>query len=329
MEVSRTSEAEPAVTVRDLRKVYGNLAAVDGVSFTIHHGEVFALLGPNGAGKTTAVEILEGHRRRTSGSVEVLGSDPQDGGRAFRERIGIVLQDAGFDEDFRVRELVELYRGMYPRRLDTDELIDQVGLGDKADTRVGNLSGGQRRRLDLALGLVGDPDLIFLDEPTTGFDPAARRHAWELIENLRDRGKTVLLTTHYLDEAEHLADRVAVIVQGRLVAMGTPAEIGAGQSDAVVTFRLPDSVDVATLPPLGATPVAAGADWQFTTTQPTAVLHTLTGWALERGVELSALTVRRPTLEDAYLALIAVGGGEPSPGIPVPVVAAHATGSRS
>ncbi|MEO7268060.1 MAG: ABC transporter ATP-binding protein [Knoellia sp.] len=328
MDVSRTSKAQPAVTVRDLHKVYGDLAAVDGVSFTIDHGEVFALLGPNGAGKTTAVEILEGHRRRTSGSVEVLGSDPQDGGRAFRERIGIVLQDAGFDEDFTVRELVELYRGMYPRRLDTDGLIDQVGLSDKTDTRVRNLSGGQRRRLDLALGLVGDPDLIFLDEPTTGFDPVARRHAWTLIEGLRDAGKTVLLTTHYLDEAEHLADRVAIMVEGRLVAMGTPAEIGAGQRDAVLSFRLPDGVDIAGLPRLDAPPVAAGVDWQLTTTHPTAALHTLTGWALEHGVELSALTVRRPTLEDAYLALIA-GGGDTSPGSPVPVVAVHATESRS
>jgi len=293
-----------AVTVGDLRKVYGDVAAVDGLSFTIDHGEVFALLGPNGAGKTTAVEILEGHRTRTSGHVDVLGFDPQTGGRPFRERIGIVLQEAGLDEDFTPRELVALYRGMYPRRLDTGAVLDQVGLGEKADARVKTLSGGQRRRLDLALGLVGDPDLLFLDEPTTGFDPAARRRAWGLIEGLRGLGKTVLLTTHYLDEAEHLADRVAVIVRGRLVALGTPAEIRAGQRDPVVSFRLPDGVDVAVLPRLGGTPVAAGADWQLTTAHPTAVLHELTGWALEHDVDLSALTVRRPSLEDAYLSLI-------------------------
>jgi ABC-2 type transport system ATP-binding protein len=294
-----------AVTVQDLRKVYGETAAVDGLSFSIAHGEVFALLGPNGAGKTTAVEILEGHRRRTSGEVQVLGCDPETGGRTFRERIGIVLQDAGLDEDFSVRELVGLYRGMYPRRLDVEELVEQVGLTEKVDARVGTLSGGQKRRLDLALGLVGDPDLIFLDEPTTGFDPAARRQAWALIESLRDSGKTVLLTTHYLEEAEHLADRVAVIVRGRLVAIGTPAEIGAGRRDAVVSFRLPDGVAIAALPALDGIPVAAGADWLVSTAHPTSVLHTLTGWALANDVELSALEVRRPSLEDAYLALIA------------------------
>ena len=294
----------PAVVVEDLHKDYGEVTAVDGLSFTIGHGEVFALLGPNGAGKTTAVEILEGHRRRTSGRVECLGVDPETGGRSFRERIGIVLQDAGFDEDFTVRELVRLYGGMYPRPLGTEEVIARVGLDDKADARVKTLSGGQRRRLDLALGLVGDPDLIFLDEPTTGFDPAARRQAWGLVEGLRALGKTVLLTTHYLDEAEHLADRVAVVVRGRLVAIGTPAEIGSLQRDAVVAFRLPDGVDVASLPDLGTTPVAEGADWRLSTATPTAVLHTLTAWALDRGVELPALTVRRPSLEDAYLALI-------------------------
>ena len=329
VDVSETKAAGPAVVVKDLRKVYGPVAAVDGVSFTINQGEVFALLGPNGAGKTTVVEILEGHRHRTSGSVEVLGCDTQFGGRDFRERTGIVLQEAGFDDDFTVRELVELYRGMYPRRLDTDELIDQVGLSDKTDTRVRHLSGGQRRRLDLALGLVGDPDLIFLDEPTTGFDPVARRHAWTLIEGLRDAGKTVLLTTHYLDEAEHLADRVAIMVQGRLVAMGTPAEIGAGQRDAVLSFRLPDGVDIASLPHVDSPPVAAGADWQVTTAHPTASLHTLTAWALERGIELSALTVRRPTLEDAYLALLAAGGGDANQIFPSAVETAVVTGSRS
>jgi ABC-2 type transport system ATP-binding protein len=203
-----------AIVVKDLRKQYGDLAAVDGLSFEVREGECFCVLGPNGAGKTTAVEILEGHRDRTSGEVEVLGFDPRSGGREFRESIGIVLQEAGVDDEFSVRELVTLYRGMYPRRRDTDELIALVGLADKADARVKTLSGGQRRRLDLALGLVGDPELLFLDEPTTGFDPSARRKAWELVDNLKALGKTIVLTTHYMDEAQHLADRLAVFRGG-------------------------------------------------------------------------------------------------------------------
>jgi len=293
-----------AVKVDGLRKQYGGVTVVDDLSFTIEQGEIFALLGPNGAGKTTAVEIMEGHRRPDGGTVEVLGFDPQTGGRDFRERIGIVLQEAGFDEDFTVRELVSLYRGMYPRRLGVEAVIAQVGLTDKKNARVKTLSGGQRRRLDLALGLVGDPELLFLDEPTTGFDPSARRRAWDLVEGLRDLGKTVLLTTHYLDEAEHLADRVAVIVRGRLVALGTPDELAAEQHDAVVTFRLPDGVGIGELPSLGAAPVAEGVGWVVETDHPAAVLHTLTGWALDRGGELPALGLRRPSLEDAYLALI-------------------------
>ena len=300
-----------AVRVSGLSKLYGGIPVVDDLSFTIEPGEIFALLGPNGAGKTTAVEILEGHRRPDGGTVEVLGFDPQTGGREFRERIGIVLQEAGFDEDFTVAELVRLYRGMYPRRLGVDAVIGQVGLTDKKNARVKTLSGGQRRRLDLALGLVGDPELLFLDEPTTGFDPSARRRAWELVEGLRDLGKTVLLTTHYLDEAEHLADRVAVIVRGRLVALGTPADLAAEQQAAVVRFRLPDGVGIGELPPLGAGPVREGTEWEVATDHPAAVLHTLTGWALERGSELPELSVRRPSLEDAYLALIAgAGDGE-------------------
>ena len=293
-----------AVEVAELRKQYGALAAVDGLSFSIEAGEVFAIVGPNGAGKTTTMEILEGHRHRSGGDVRVLGFDPETGGRAFRERIGIVLQEAGFDEDFSVRELVRLYRGLYPRRLDADEVIDQVGLADKRDARVKTLSGGQRRRLDLALGLVGDPDLLFLDEPTTGFDPSARRRAWDLVDGLRGLGKTVLLTTHYMDEAEHLADRVAVVAGGRLVALGTPAELGAGAHGAVVSFRLPAGIGLADLPPLGGVPVADGLAWELTTTRPTEALHALTGWALERGVEVPDLSVRRPSLEDVYLDLV-------------------------
>lgn len=299
-----------AITVSDLHKRYGDVRAVDGLSFTVGFGEVFAVVGPNGAGKTTTVEILEGHRRRTSGRVEVLGYDPQTGGRDFRERIGIVLQEAGFDDTFTVAELVRLYRGLYPRRLDADAVIDQVGLTDKAGARVKTLSGGQRRRLDLALGLVGDPDLLFLDEPTTGFDPSARRRAWELVENLRETGKTVLLTTHYLDEPEHLADRVAVVVHGRLVALGTPAELAARHRTAVVSFRLPHAAAVTDLPTLDGTLVPEGAEWQLSTPAPTTALHTLTGWALEQGLELPALTVHRPTLEDVYLFLIGADATE-------------------
>jgi ABC-2 type transport system ATP-binding protein len=300
-----------AVEVHELRKVYGELAAVDGLSFTIEEGEVFALLGPNGAGKTTTVEILEGHRRRTSGEVCVLGVDPETGGREYRERIGIVLQDAGFDDDFSVRELVRLYRGLYPRRLDADEVIELVGLADKRDARVKTLSGGQRRRLDLALGLVGDPELLFLDEPTTGFDPSARRRAWELVEGLRTLGKTVLLTTHYMDEAEHLADRVAIIDRGLLVALGTPAELGAGRRAAVVTFRLPPGLEAGDLPPLNGEATREGLDWAVTTAEPTSVLHTLTGWALGRGIEVPALEVRRPSLEDVYLELVGAQEADP------------------
>lgn len=301
-----------AIEVRDLHRHYGETRAVDGLSFLVDTGEVFALLGPNGAGKTTTVEILEGHRRRTSGQVQVLGFDPETGGRDYRERIGIVLQEAGFDEDFSPRELVGLYRGMYPRRLPVDEVIDLVGLGDKADAKVKTLSGGQRRRLDLALGLVGDPELLFLDEPTTGFDPSARRKAWELVESLRAMGKTVLLTTHNMDEAEHLADRVGVVVAGRLVALGTPAELGgAARSSSTITFRLPDGLAVSEVPDLGAVPRPQGEDWQLRTADPTLVLERLIGWARYRDVDLAGLTVARPSLEDVYLELVEAAGGAP------------------
>jgi ABC-2 type transport system ATP-binding protein len=295
-----------AITVEGLHKHYGALRAVDGVSFSVEVGEVFALLGPNGAGKTTTVEILEGHRRRTSGSVDVLGFDPQTGGRAYRERIGIVLQEAGFEEDFSVRELIRLYHGMYPRQLDVDELIEHVGLGGKRDARVKTLSGGQRRRLDLALGLVGDPDLIFLDEPTTGFDPSARRRAWELVAGLRDTGKTVLLTTHYMDEAEHLADRVAVVAAGRVVALGTPDEIGGEQRHrSDVTFTLPDVASAWDLPDVGVPMLATGPRWHFRTPDPARALLRLTSWADARGTSITDLSVSRPSLEDVYLELIA------------------------
>ncbi len=305
----------PAIEITNLRKDYGALRAVDGLSLTIEAGEIFALLGPNGAGKTTTVEILEGHRDRTAGTVSVLGEDPQTAGRELRERIGIVLQEAGFDEDFTPRELVTLHRRMYPRRLGVDDVLELVGLADKRDARVKTLSGGQRRRLDLALGLVGDPELLFLDEPTTGFDPSARRKAWELVENLRGLGKTVLLTTHYMDEAEHLADRLAVIVKGRLVAIGTADEIGVGrQTASVISFRLPEDVSPATLPELDGGVTRNGADWQLETDHPTRSLHELTTWAINHDVELASLSVGRPSLEETYLALVGEeDGGEASP----------------
>ena len=306
---------ELAVIVEGLRKDYGTLRAVDDLSFTIAEGEILALLGPNGAGKTTTVEILEGHRERTAGTVSVLGYDPATGGRAYREHIGIVLQEAGFDEDFTPRELIALQRRMYPRRLGVDDVIELVGLQDKADVRVKTLSGGQRRRLDLGLGLVGDPDLLFLDEPTTGFDPGARRKAWELVENLRGLGKTVLLTTHYMDEAEHLAERVAVLVHGRLVAIGTPDEIGAGGRHAsTVSFRLPGDVAATDLPHLEGSLSRDGADFELETASPTRSLEELTSWALGRHIEIPALSIGRPSLEDTYLALVAANDGADAAG---------------
>lgn len=295
----------PSIVVEQLRKRYGELLAVDGLSFSVAEGEVFCVLGPNGAGKTTTVEILEGHRTRTDGHVEVLGHDPQTGGREFRERIGIVLQEAGVDEEFSVRELIELYRAMYPRQRDVDELIELVGLPEKADARVKTLSGGQRRRLDLALGLVGDPDLLFLDEPTTGFDPSARRRAWGLVDNLRALGKTILLTTHYMDEAQHLADRVAVIAAGRLIALGAPDELSDQRSDAAtVSFRLPAGATASDLPDLGRDTRLDGPQVTLRTATPTATLSRLTTWAHDRDVELESLRLHRPSLEDVYLDLI-------------------------
>jgi ABC-2 type transport system ATP-binding protein len=298
-----------AIDVRDLRKQYGTATVVDALTFAVEPGEVFALLGPNGAGKTTTVEILEGHRTADGGEVRVLGFQPHAQSTAFRERIGVVLQDAGFEEDFTVAELLRLQRRLYPRRLAVDDLVALVGLSDKRNARVKTLSGGQKRRLDLALGLAGDPEVLFLDEPTTGFDPAARRQAWALVETLREQGKTVLLTTHYLEEAEHLADRVAVLVRGRLVAMGTPAELTAHQRGVVVSFRLPEDVRVESLPLNLGQVTADGAGWTLSTEHPTRVLHELSGWALERRVELPALEVRRASLEDVYLTLVGADGG--------------------
>ena len=297
------------IVVSSLRKDYGSVRAVDDLTFTVAQTEVFALLGPNGAGKTTTVEILEGHRDRTGGEVSVLGMDPAQGGRGYRERIGVVLQEAGFDEEFRVRELVSMYASLYPRQRRLAEVIDLVGLTDKAGARIKTLSGGQRRRLDLALGLVGDPDVLFLDEPTTGFDPSARRRAWDLVASLRDLGTTILLTTHYMEEAERLADRVGVMVGGRLVAMGTPADLMAEDDTAAISLRLPPGVGVDDLPPLRGRVVRDGDSVLVETSKPTADMLALTSWANQRGIELAGLTLTRPTLEDVFLTLTG-GGGE-------------------
>jgi len=275
-----------AISVNGLYKSYDRLEAVCGVDFEVQVGEVFGLLGPNGAGKTTTVEILEGYRTRDRGEVSVLGHDPEHPGRDFRQRIGVVLQQAQLWPTLTVRETHSVFAGYFERPRSVDEVIDLVGLGEKRNARVNTLSGGQKRRLDLGIALVGDPDLVFLDEPTTGFDPAARRAAWDMIRSLRSLGKTVLLTTHYLDEAEQLADRVAVLREGRIVRIGTPRELTAGEADVEIRYR------------------RNGEEVLLRTGEPTRVLHELTSEALARGEELERLEVRRPTLEDVYLTLV-------------------------
>jgi ABC-2 type transport system ATP-binding protein len=292
--------AEPVIQVRGLRKSYQDVEAVRGLDLTVERGEVFALLGPNGAGKTTTVEILEGYRQRSSGDAWVLGRDPADLDRATRERIGIVLQSTGVDPFLTVRETIDMYRGYYPHPRPVDEVVDLVGLSEKRDTRVNKLSGGQKRRLDVAIALAGDPELLFLDEPTTGFDPGARRHAWQIVRNLIDLGKTVFLTTHYMDEAQHLAKRVAVIAKGEIVAEGPPATIGGRDTaQTVIRFRVDDRES---LPSFGHVPLGDGT-LELRTEHPTKVLHELTAWALDRGSYLEGLEVRQPTLEDVYLEL--------------------------
>ena len=297
----------PAVAVTDLVKDYGEVRAVDGVSFEVDRGEVFALLGPNGAGKSTIVEILEGHRTRTSGTVRVLDADPASAGASFRDRIGIVLQTSGIDPELTVREAIDFYGLSYSRRRRTEEVIELVDLADKADARVSTLSGGQQRRIDMALGLVGDPDVVFLDEPTSGFDPAARRRGWELVERLASQQRAVLLTTHYLDEAQHLADRVAVLSKGRIVAEGTPAGLRSKAGSTLIRFTVPDRADpvAGLLAPLAGSAVGRGRHVEITTDTPTTDLAHLTGWAADRGIELEELTVSTPSLEDVYLSLVA------------------------
>jgi ABC-2 type transport system ATP-binding protein len=271
------------ISVRGLRKSYGGNEALRGIAFEIRAGEVFGLLGPNGAGKTTTIEILEGYRNRTGGEVEVLGIDPQHAGRKWRERLGVVLQSSSLYPNLTVRESLRTFGGYYTRSRNVNEVVEIIGLGEKADARVRTLSGGQKRRLDLGLALIGDPELIFLDEPTTGFDPGARRTAWETIRNLRSLGKTILLTTHYLDEAEQLADRVAVLRAGEIVREGSPSELTGASAETEIRFRRNGTVVVER------------------TKEPTQRLHELIHEA--GGAELEGLEVRRPTLEDVYLEL--------------------------
>lgn len=294
------------VEVRGLSKAYGDIQAVDDVDLTLYEGEVFALLGPNGAGKTTTVEILEGFRDRDTGEVSVLGHDPADGSLELKAQVGIVLQSTGVDPYLTVRETIDMFADPYPSRRPTDEVIEVVGLDHKADARVNKLSGGQQRRLDVAVALAGDPRLLFLDEPTTGFDPAARRDAWEVVDNLRSLGKTILLTTHYMDEAQALADRLAIIASGRIVAEGTPETLGGrAQAAARILVRLP-----ADAPPLPATlhaEAVAGVDGEqaleLRAYDPVSTLYRLTGWILDHDLRAAGLEVSRPTLEEVYLRL--------------------------
>jgi ABC-2 type transport system ATP-binding protein len=282
------SESTAAIEVSGLRKRYGEYEALRGIDITVMRGEVFGLLGPNGAGKTTTVEILEGYRTRTDGAVSVLGHDPAERSIELRRRIGIVLQSGGIYSHITPREALRHWASFYPHPRDVEEVLTLAGLEDKADVRSRRLSGGQLRRLDFALALVGDPELIFLDEPTTGFDPEARRAAWDTVRSLRALGKTILLTTHYLEEAQALADRVAIVKDGRVLAIGAPRELGVGAAHYRVAYRN-----------------AAGTLVERDTDDPTSLLHELTGRALARGERLQELSVGRPTLEDVYLELTA------------------------
>ncbi len=281
-----SEDSNPVISIRGLRKSYGDVEAVRGIDLEVRRGEVFAFLGPNGAGKTTTVEILEGYRKRSAGEVSVLGEDPERAGREWRERIGIVLQDGRLEPYLTVAESLALYAGYYSSPRPVEEVIEAVGLAGKADERAGRLSGGQQRRLDVGMALVGDPDLLFLDEPTTGFDPSARRQAWDVLAGLRALGKTVFLTTHYMDEAQQLADRVAVIAGGEVMARGTPADLGDREARPVrISYR------------------ENGREVELETATPVETLNDLTGRALAEGRELEGLEVTRPTLEDVYLEL--------------------------
>ena len=305
MTTTHTQAEELAIEVRDLRKSYGEVEAVREVSFEVARGEVFCLLGPNGAGKTSIVEILEGYRKRTHGEARVLGMDPAHGQRELRDRVGIVLQQCGVQNDLTVTELIEMYSRYHERRRPVDELIELVELGDKRDTRARKLSGGQLRRLDLALALVGDPDLVFLDEPKTGFDPGARRQAWSTIRSLCDLGKTVFLTTHYMDEAQHLANRVAVMNAGQIIAMGRPEELGGRDlRPAEIRFTLPSNWSLGDLPDVPCEQRSLEGDRVLVLTKEAVVAaQRITTWALDNDVDLGHFSVSQPTLEDIYLEL--------------------------
>jgi ABC-2 type transport system ATP-binding protein len=298
---------DAAIEVRGLQMAYGRLEAVRGIDLTVAHGEVFALLGPNGAGKTSTIEILEGFRRRTGGDVSVLGHDPEDRARSFRRRIGVVLQEATAEPYLKVGEVVDLYRGYYPDPRPVADVLGIVGLTEQSDQLVRRLSGGQQRRLDVALGLAGDPDLLFLDEPTTGFDPGARRQAWDMVGGLSDLGKTVVLTTHYMDEAQALADRVAVLMDGRIVAEGSPDQLGGRGSEPTTVHFVDPGVELPA--PLAAVTTVEEGRSVARPEDPVSYLHELTGWALGAGLDLDGLEVRRPSLEDVYLQL--TDDGEP------------------
>lgn len=295
-----------AITVEDLWKSYGATKAVKGISFEVHEGEVFTLLGPNGAGKTTTTEILEGYRKRSSGRVSVLGADPEGAGPPLRDRLGIVLQECGIQVELTVKETLDMYGSYYRRSRPANELLELVGLEEKRGARIKTLSGGQRRRVDLALALAGDPDLVFLDEPTTGFDPSARRQAWDIVKNLCTLGKTVFLTTHFMDEAEYLADRVTVVAGGEIVAEGTPDTLGGRHTATTrISFTAPPDLAASDLPTIDGGLVTVANDTVTVEADAvTGALHTLTGWALERRIEFEGLTVSQPTLEDVYLKLI-------------------------
>ncbi len=307
--------ADSVISVQGLRKSYDEFEAVRGIDLEVAAGEIFAFLGPNGAGKTTTVEILEGYRARNGGEVTVLGVDPQEADRRWRNRVGFVLQESRLVPELTPREAIEQYAGYYANPRDVDEVVSLVGLAEKASVRTAKLSGGQQRRLDVALALIGDPELLFLDEPTTGFDPSARRQAWEVIGGLRDLGKTVFLTTHYMEEAQVLADRVAIISAGRIVATGSPDELaGDGEGRTEISFRLPAGVHAPDLPFAVRTSarIEAGAV-SLTADDPIPLLRELTNWAAERGVGLPGLTVSAPTLEDIYLELTERADGAERP----------------